>query len=104
APEDPAPSGELRAALTRLPRDRWNAEVLAGVRKLTAAVLGHDSASEIDAGDEFFDLGLSSVTALELRDHLVTLTGLEWAADVLYECSTPQVLADMVVARLSEEK
>ncbi len=104
APEDPAPSGELRAALTRLPRDRWNAEVLAGVRKLTAAVLGHDSASEIDAGDEFFDLGLSSVTALELRDHLVALTGLEWAADVLYECHTPQVLADVVVARLSEEK
>ncbi|QCW80422.1 hypothetical protein EQG64_00095 [Streptomyces sp. S6] len=96
------PSGGLRAALARLPRDRWDAEVLTGVRELAAAVLGHDSGAEIGAGDEFFDLGLSSVTALELRDHLGTLTGLEWAADVLYECPTPQALADLVVARMGE--
>ncbi|MFJ4766719.1 type I polyketide synthase [Streptomyces diastaticus] len=98
------PSGGLRAALARLPRDRWDAEVLTGVRALAAAVLGHDSGAEIGADDEFFDLGLSSVTALELRDHLGALTGLEWAADVLYECPTPQALADLVVARMNEEE
>uniref|UniRef100_UPI001C3F7613 beta-ketoacyl reductase n=1 Tax=Streptomyces viridosporus TaxID=67581 RepID=UPI001C3F7613 len=102
APAGSGPSGGLRAALARLPRDRWDAEVLTGVRELAAAVLGHDSGAEIGAGDEFFDLGLSSVTALELRDHLGTLTGLEWAADVLYECPTPQALANLVVARMSE--
>lgn len=98
------PSGGLRAALARLPRDRWDAEVLTGVRALAAAVLGHDSGAEIGADDEFFDLGLSSVTALELRDHLGALTGLERAADVLYECPTPQALADLVVARMNEEE
>lgn len=46
-------------------------------------------------------MGLTSVTALELRDHLTGLTGLEWPADLLYECPTPQVLADLVVEQLS---
>ncbi|MFF7022878.1 SDR family NAD(P)-dependent oxidoreductase [Streptomyces klenkii] len=90
----------LRAVLVKLPREEWPEAVLDGVRGLAAAVLGHESASEIGTEDEFFDLGLTSVAALELRDHLTTLTGLEWPADVLYECPTPRVLTDFVVERL----
>ncbi|MEU2510919.1 SDR family NAD(P)-dependent oxidoreductase [Streptomyces syringium] len=102
-----APGGsqdsELRATLAQLPSERWAEAVLGGVQTLAAAVLGYESATEIGAEDEFFDLGLTSVTALELRDHLATLTGLDWAADVLYECPTPRVLTDLVVERMTEE-
>ncbi|MET9414033.1 acyl carrier protein [Streptomyces klenkii] len=62
------------------------------------------SASAIGTEDEFFDLGLTSVAALELREHLTTLTGLEWPADVLYECPTPRVLTDPVVERLIADR
>ncbi|MCF3101769.1 SDR family NAD(P)-dependent oxidoreductase [Streptomyces roseoverticillatus] len=109
-PAEQPPAGEpaaettrdsgLRAVLEKLPREEWPEAVLDGVRRLAAAVLGHDSASAIGTEDEFFDLGLTSVAALELRDHLTTLTGLEWPADVLYECPTPRVLTDLVVERL----
>lgn len=94
---------ELRRALAGLPRDRWAQAVLGGVRTLASAVLGYDSADDIGPEAEFFDLGLTSVIALELRDHLDTLTGLDWAADVLYECPTPQALTDAVVGRLEAE-
>ncbi|WP_217179309.1 type I polyketide synthase, partial [Streptomyces sp. AC495_CC817] len=94
---------ELRRALVGLPRDRWSQAVLGGVRTLASAVLGYDSADDIGPEAEFLDLGLTSVTALELRDHLGTLTGLDWAADVLYECPTPQALTDAVVDRLEAE-
>ncbi|MFD5410305.1 SDR family NAD(P)-dependent oxidoreductase [Streptomyces nojiriensis] len=101
-PDGPRPQdSELRATLAGLPRAEWAEAVLGGVRGLAAAVLGYESASEIDAEGEFFDMGLTSVTALELRDHLTRLTGLEWPADLLYECPTPQVLADLVVEQLS---
>ncbi|MFE6051640.1 SDR family NAD(P)-dependent oxidoreductase [Kitasatospora sp. NPDC056446] len=102
---DPAPGpnreAELWLALAALPRDQWQDAVLSGVRGLVAAVLGHESADEVGVEDEFFDLGLTSVTAIELRDHLVALTGLDWAADVLYENPTPQILADQVIDRLA---
>ncbi|MGW3045378.1 SDR family NAD(P)-dependent oxidoreductase [Kitasatospora sp. NPDC001159] len=100
---EPGPNrqAELWVALAELPRERWEEAVLGGVRGLVAAVLGHESADEVGTETEFFDLGLTSVTAIELRDHLVTLTGLDWAADVLYENPTPQVLADLVIDRLA---
>ncbi|BAJ32820.1 MULTISPECIES: type I polyketide synthase [Kitasatospora] len=102
APEPgPGQEAELRLALAALPRDQWRDAVLGGVRGLVAAVLGHESADEVGVEDEFFDLGLTSVTAIELRDHLVALTGLDWPADVLYEHPTPQVLADLVIDRLA---
>ncbi|WP_344330486.1 acyl carrier protein, partial [Streptomyces globosus] len=106
APE-PGPGGPqprdsaLRATLAELPRTEWAEAVLGGVRGLAAAVLGYESASEIDAEGEFLDMGLTSVTALELRDHLTGLTGLEWPADLLYEYPTPRELADAVADRLT---
>ncbi|MEV7471126.1 SDR family NAD(P)-dependent oxidoreductase [Streptomyces kronopolitis] len=101
-PDGPRHAGsDLRATLAELPREEWVEAVLGGVRGLAAAVLGYESASEIDPEGEFFDMGLTSVTALELRDHLAGLTGLEWPADLLYECPTPQVLADLVAEQLS---
>ncbi|WP_455583895.1 SDR family NAD(P)-dependent oxidoreductase [Kitasatospora aureofaciens] len=97
----PNREAELWLALAALPRDQWQDAVLGGVRGLVAAVLGHESVDEVGVEDEFFDLGLTSVTAIELRDHLVALTGLDWAADVLYENPTPQILADLVIDRLA---
>ncbi|MET9660998.1 SDR family NAD(P)-dependent oxidoreductase [Streptomyces sp. NPDC006510] len=104
-PDGPRPQrdAELLASLAGLPREEWAAAVLGGVQRLSAAVLGYDDAAEIGAEDEFFDLGLTSVTALELRDHLTRLTGLEWPADLLYECPTPRELTDLVLARLSTD-
>ncbi|MEU8627111.1 SDR family NAD(P)-dependent oxidoreductase [Streptomyces sp. NPDC048669] len=99
----PDVGAELLTSLAALPPEDWAEAVLDGLQRLSAAVLGYESASEIGAEDEFFDLGLTSVTALELRDHLTRLTDLEWPADLLYEYPTPRELADVVVTRLKAD-
>ncbi|MCX2729172.1 SDR family NAD(P)-dependent oxidoreductase [Saccharopolyspora sp. NFXS83] len=93
----------LRRRLAELPRADWPEVVLGGVVELSSAVLGHSGGELIGPDEEFFDLGLSSVTAIELRDHLTRSTGLALPADVLYECPTPRELAGRLAADLMAE-
>ncbi|MEU1245015.1 polyketide synthase dehydratase domain-containing protein, partial [Micromonospora parva] len=69
------------------------------VRRCAASVFGHDTADEIDLGRRFEDLGIDSLTAVELRNRLVAATGLALPPTLLFDCPTP---AD-VVDRLSDE-
>ncbi|MER7013153.1 type I polyketide synthase [Saccharopolyspora sp. NPDC000359] len=97
------PAAALRARLSGMAVEEWPGVLLEGIRNLSAAVLGHSSAADVPADAELLDLGLSSVTALELRNGLNEFTGLELPADVLYECPTPEALAAEVCASLAEE-
>ncbi|MDI5980997.1 SDR family NAD(P)-dependent oxidoreductase [Amycolatopsis magusensis] len=77
-------------------------DVLAtGVRNLVASVLGYGSGTEIDVEADLMDLGLSSLAAVELRNHLTELTGLDLPADLLYECPTPAALTERLAAELA---
>ncbi|MFC5157070.1 beta-ketoacyl synthase N-terminal-like domain-containing protein, partial [Streptomyces amakusaensis] len=58
-----------------------------------AAVLGHSADEEIDPTVSFRDLGFESLTAVRLRDQLVSSVGVELPKTVLYDFPTPQILA-----------
>ncbi|MFJ2444447.1 type I polyketide synthase, partial [Streptomyces sp. NPDC087658] len=75
--------------------------VLDTVRSHTAAVLGHPRADEVDPLLTFKDLGLDSVTAVDLRTRLATATGLTLPTSLVFDHPTPHTLAGFLHRRLS---
>ncbi|MFI5432758.1 SDR family NAD(P)-dependent oxidoreductase [Rhodococcus baikonurensis] len=70
------------------------------VRSETAAVLRY-SDDEIDSTRVFRDLGLDSLTAVDLRNRLRTATGLALPATLIFDHPSPEAVTDFVLAELS---
>ncbi|MER5354836.1 SDR family NAD(P)-dependent oxidoreductase, partial [Kitasatospora sp. NPDC002551] len=99
---EPGGAGEASSWARRmaaLPEDRRARAALDLVRSQTATVLGHGEADTIDVQRAFRELGFDSLTALELRNRINTLTGLRLPATVVFDHPSATALA----ARLTRE-
>ncbi|WP_326835729.1 acyltransferase domain-containing protein [Amycolatopsis rhabdoformis] len=70
------------------------------VSRHAATVLGHGAADSLDVERGFTDLGLTSLTAVELRNRLAAETGVKLPATTIFDHPTPVALARRLGADL----
>ncbi|WP_344960247.1 SDR family NAD(P)-dependent oxidoreductase [Saccharothrix longispora] len=67
-------------------------DLMAAVRERAAAVLGHADAAAVDPHGRFRDLGFDSLTALEFRNGLARVLGVDLPATTVFDHPTPTAL------------
>ncbi|MFF9352776.1 type I polyketide synthase, partial [Streptomyces sp. NPDC014734] len=83
-------SQRLRAMATNAEREAALLELVCG---RVAGVLGYAGPEAVDAARAFKELGFDSLTAVELRNDLRTVTGLRLPATLVFDYPTPTALA-----------
>ena len=99
APQAPA-GGGFADRLAGLDRAAAATAVRDLVRSLVATALGHDSPAAVDMDAPFSELGLDSLTGVELRNRLGTETGLRLPATLVFNQPTVNGVADYLLNEL----
>ncbi|MFI0822804.1 SDR family NAD(P)-dependent oxidoreductase, partial [Streptomyces sp. NPDC021098] len=68
------------------------------IQSLAAAILGHIGPDAVPATQPFQELGFDSLTAVELRNQLATLTGIDLPPSLIFDHPTPHALATHLCA------
>ncbi|MGW7720803.1 SDR family NAD(P)-dependent oxidoreductase, partial [Streptomyces chartreusis] len=89
----------LARRLLTLPADEQHRLLLELVQTAVAGVLGHTGTAAVEPTRAFKDLGFDSLTAVDLRNRLRTVTGLQLPATVVFDHPSPLALT----ARLRTE-
>ncbi|BBC63203.1 hypothetical protein MMRN_00990 [Mycobacterium marinum] len=90
----------LTQRLQALSPDQQHQLLVETVRNQAAVVLGRPSGQDIDPECTFQDLGLDSLTAVELRNRLKAASGLSLSPTLIFDYPTPVTLARHLAQQL----
>ncbi|WP_421845778.1 type I polyketide synthase [Mycobacterium sp.] len=99
-PEHDNAAAELRVRLAGLPESTHMGVLADLVVENAAAVLG--LTDRMSPGQTFFDAGFVSATGLELRNRLVTATGVRLPVSAVFDHPTPQALGKRLLTLLTD--
>ncbi|WP_413116632.1 type I polyketide synthase [Streptomyces sp. CY1] len=106
-PADPAPgeqaAAELRAELEGLSPAKRQRSLRKLVRQHVAAVLGHATPDAIENDQSFRELGFDSLTAVQLRNRLSAITGLELPTTLAFDYPNLTVVAEHLETNMFPE-
>jgi acyl transferase domain-containing protein len=94
AEEAKEPAQVLVDQLAALSPAQRRKELMTRIIELAATALGHDNTDDFDEETGFFDVGFSSLTAVEVRNKLNETFGLATKPMLLFDYPTPEMLAD----------
>ncbi|WP_432062541.1 SDR family NAD(P)-dependent oxidoreductase [Streptomyces sp. S1] len=100
-PAAPAPGrrlGVVDPAGPAADRPADPADLLAAVSRAVAGILGYDSPRDVRPDRPFRDLGIDSMTAVQLRDHLGRVVGRRLPATLVFDHPTPRAVAAYLAA------
>jgi mycoketide-CoA synthase len=96
-------AGSLIARLANTPASEHEHTVLEVVRAEVATVLGHTSPELVETDRAFSELGFDSLSAVELRNRITTITGLRLPATLIFDYPNLASLAAYLVGRVAAD-
>ena len=106
----PVPAGRgrgggasLQRRLSVVAETEWDAVLFEEVRSHVAAVLSHPSPDAVDPKRAFTDIGLDSLSALELRNRLIQVSGLQLPATLVFDYPDPAAVAAYLHTRIEQK-
>ena len=97
-----AGTGALARQIVNAPAQERDAIALRGVLEQIAAILGHSSHAAIDPDQPLKDLGFDSLAAIELRNRLNRISGLQLPAAIALDLPTARAIATHVGAQIQQ--
>ncbi|WP_327373273.1 AMP-binding protein [Streptomyces sp. NBC_01216] len=97
---DTPPGRRLRTELAALPDDRRAHTLLDVVRTEIAEVAGFEDPTDVDPRRSMKDLGLDSVSAVDLRNRLVARTAVDLPASLAFDHPTAAAMARHLLGEL----
>jgi acyl transferase domain-containing protein/acyl carrier protein len=95
-PRDQDDAVRLRHELAGLDQDEQRLRLLDLLSRKLRTVLGHGEGQPLDVERNFRDLGVDSLTAIELRNALAPLTDTPLPATTVFDYPTPAALTDHI--------
>jgi len=77
--------------------------VLVMVRQVVAKALGFTHATDVEIDRPLKDIGIDSLTAVQMRNHLATLTGLKLSVNIVFLHPTLRTLSRFLLSELQQQ-